>query len=297
MHKQYLLGISCKSLSLICFCALSLLVENAQSRLSSIEQFGVVCLIGTLLLLPIVLIKFREALKNAKFKLYPLRAFISIGGMLCWMEAVKHIGSSEAILVNYATPVFAIFLASLMKEEKIHRICLLAGCFSFVIIGIILKPKIEFALYGIGMAFVSTILWASYEVVCKKQTHHEHFLIQGFYTFVLAALLLAPFSLGRLVDLHPNDWLMLSYMALLRIANVVLLFLALKWATLNWAAPVSYLKFPIMAAIGFLCLDKQNSFSYWIAATCLILVNITVMTIRRRSLVKIQQAEPKACLA
>jgi len=286
MYQKYLLGLSCKILSLVCFCALSLLLEIAHFPFNSIEQFGILCLVGTFLMLPMVLIHFRIQLKTIQLKLYFLRALLSIVAMVSWMEAVKNIGSSEAVLMSYLIPIFTIVLASLSKEEKLHHTCLISGIACFMMVAVALKPKIEFSVYGVSMAFLSVISWSSYEIICKKQTHHEHFFIQVFCTFALAALLLLPFSLGQLAGLNPTDWLLISCMALLRIATIILLFLALKWATLNWVACVSYLKFPILAAIGFICLERQPSLSHWMIAFGLMGINLAMMVVRRYTLLK-----------
>lgn len=284
MLKLYGLGLTCKILALMCFCLLSLLFENTHLGLNAIQQFSVLCLIGTFFLLPIIGIKFKNELKLAKLKLYPARAFISIIAMITWIEAVKNLGSHESILVNYLTPIFAILLAGLFKEEKMHKICLMAGFSCLIIIGIALNPKIEISPYGFGMALFSTLLWAGYEVICKKQTHHEHFLIQAFYTLALSALFLSPISFGLLSQFTAYDYFILSSMACLRIANIILLFLAIKWATLNWLTPVSYMKFPIMAISGYLFLHKETTLTYWIVASLLVLINTLMVIIRKNKM-------------
>jgi drug/metabolite transporter (DMT)-like permease len=275
IEKKYFFGLGCKILSLICFCLLSLTVQGVQSPLNSVEQFGILCVIGALILLPLILLKFKKELSTSKVGLYWVRALVSIGGMISWMEAVKDVGAGNAILVIYITPICSIFLAGLVREEKIRYACLLGGLVCYLVIVSTLSVKVEFSVYGFLMASVSSVMWATYEIICKKQTYNEHFFVQVFNTFLFAALLLAPFCMKTLISLPLSDFLPLMGMALLRVMNVVFLFLALKWASINWIAPISYLKFPIMALMTFILLGETHSLTHW--GTALLLVSINVM--------------------
>lgn len=79
-----------------------------------------------------------------------------------------------------------------------------------------------------------------------------------------------------LYSLNPPEYLDLFYIALLRISNGVCLFLAIKFATLNWLAPISYLKFVLMAICSLVLLDEipmQNQISL---AVSLLLLNMVM---------------------
>jgi len=290
MYQQYLWGLTCKVLSLVGFCLLSLLFETAALPFNPLEQFGILCLIGSALLIPVVSIGFREQLKIDQPKLYFLRALTSIGAMVTWIEAVGHIGAGEAILMSYLTPILVICLASFCREEPFNRTCFLAAGACLGVMIWVLHPRLELELYGLSMGFLSVLLWALYELICKKQTKNEHFLVQVCYTFGLSGLFLLPFTLGALAHLTADNLMVLSSMALLRIANVALLFLALKWAQLNGAACVSYLKFPILATLGLIFFDKHIQLHQVWATAFLIAINIIVLNIRKRSF--IQNAKP-----
>lgn len=250
------------------------------SKLNSLEQFGIICFIGTLLLTPALII-FRKAFREAAVKWYPLRALFSIFGMFTWMEAVKHFGANESILVNYLTPIIAIFIASLLKDERLKLLCLGSGVVCYGVIFFTLQRQIELANYGFLMAVISAFCWASYEVICKKQSIKEHYIIQVFYTFFFASIFLLPFSIQSINNITVSDWGALSVITVLRIVNVILLFQSIRYAGLNWLLPVSYMKLPIMATLGFLFFGVLSPIEYWIAAAVLSLVNIVMVLMKK----------------
>lgn len=258
------------------------MVEQSQLALTTPEQFGIICLVGTFLLGPFVFLRFRNNFLQAKAGLYFIRAALSIAGMLTWMESVKTIGSGEAMLLTYLIPILGLCLASLIKEETIQPICLLAGIICFTTIVLSLHPTLKAVPYGLSMGILSSFSWAGYEVICKKQTHKEHWIVQVFYTFLIAAVFLLPFSISSLQHLDASACIPILSMSLLRISNIIFLFLALKWATLNWITPVSYLKLPLITGMGLLFANKSYNNSLWIAAAVLIGVNIATVFIRQK---------------
>ena len=288
-NHNYLIGVVCKILALSCFCLFSLRMEalkitGAQvTDLNAIEQFALICFVGTFVLLPFALLC-KHSLKTAQIKLYPVRALFSIAGMVTWIEALQHFGPNEAILVNYLTPIIAIIIASLFKYEKLSFFCMCAGIICYIIIFFSLKTKIETANYGFIMAVISSFCWAVYEVICKRQSAKEHFIIQVFFTFFFATIMLLPFSIENINTITIYDFTQLLIITILRITNVILLFLSIKFAGLNWLSPVSYMKLPIMAILGLSFFNKQLVVEHWITATLLTVINIAIILIKKNKL-------------
>ncbi|AWD32961.1 EamA-like transporter family protein [Candidatus Fokinia solitaria] len=282
-YRRYIVGVLCKVLALSCFCLLSLGFEKFRnSSIGPLEQFGVVCILGTAILLPFVSLFYRKELQEAKMMPYVLRSVLSIAGMVTWIEAVKHFGSAQAILVNYITPILTVSIASLTKNEKLRWISFIAGILCYAVIFFTLKTHIEVSVYGFVMAVISSFSWAFYEVVCKKQTTTEHFIVQVFYTFAFTALFLLFFSVKKISAFTASDISSLLVISVLRITNVILLFLAIKLATLNFLTPVSYLKLPLMTFWSFVLLGTPPRPYYLLAAGILICINITMLRVIKK---------------
>lgn len=285
-YQRYLFGILCKIMSLSCFCIISLEFEGTQHNhnMNAISQFGILCAVGCLFMLPIILLFFLKELKQANFMLYPLRSIISIAGMVTWIEAVKNFGASPSILVLYTTPIMVIVLASFTKYEKLNPQCLVLGLLCYAVVFIALKTEISVASYGFYMAATSSVLWSFYELICKKQTAKEHFMIQVFLTFFFASIFMLPYCYKDFFTLNTDDFIFYIPTTILRIMNVILLFLAIKFASLNWLTPISYTKFFLLA---FWTLILRGTFDmqlhHVLTASALILINVTATILKKKS--------------
>ncbi|WPX97733.1 DMT family transporter [Candidatus Fokinia crypta] len=282
-YKKYAIGVLCKILALSCFCLLSLGFEKFRNNnIGPLEQFGVICILGTAILLPFVGIFYRKELQKAKIVPYILRSILSIAGMVTWIEAVKHFGSTQAILVNYLTPIITVSIASITKNEKLRVISFISGILCYIVIFFTLRTHIEVSVYGFTMAIISSFSWALYEVVCKKQATTEHFIVQVFYTFAFTALFLLFFSVKKMSAFTGTDIFSLFIISMLRIVNVILLFLSIKLATLNFLTPVSYLKLPLMTFWSFILLGASPQPYYLLATGILICINIMMFKVIKK---------------
>jgi len=249
--------------------------------LSSIAQYGISAFLGACLLLPLIMLRYRDALKNASLKLYPVRALLSIVAMVSWIEALKTFGVTESMLVEYLVPIIAVIFASFAKEEKLRWACVFAGITCYGVISVTLKSAIAVTNHGFMAALLATFCWAGYNLICKKQSYKEHFVVQIFCAFVCAACFLSPFAITTIGHLNGKALLMLTGLAILRIFNVLFLFLAIKLAGLNWIVPVAYVNLPIMACMQWIFFQKSTPTTYWIAGAILTSINIIMMMMRR----------------
>lgn len=282
-YSKYLFGVLCKIISLISFCLLSLTLEKSKDEgLTSIEQFSLFSFVGFVFLAPIVFIFFKDHLKSSNIFLYPLRAFLGICGMVTWTEAMRYFGSQEGILVTYCTPIFTLLLVSILNQERFQMKCFISALICLLTMFIGLNQKIMLNNYGFFIALLSSFFWSIYEVVCKKQTFKEHYVVQAFYTLVFAVLFLSPIILSKIHIFNEVEKIKsIVIIGILRVINVILLFLAIKFATINWLAPVSYMKFPIMAILGNTFFSKAISTNYYIVAVIFTIINIYITFSRK----------------
>lgn len=280
-YHRHLLGVFYKILALSSFCILSLSFENPESyEMDSITQLGILSFLATCLLVPAV-IYYRKELTTSNLRLYPLRAILSIAAMICWIEAIKYFGSVNSILVNYLSPIITVSIAALFNTEKIKLNYVFLGFICYLVIAYSLRAELEISYSGFIFALLSTILWSSCEVICKRQASSEHFIIQAFYTFLFASLFLFPFYAQNLINLNPTYVPSFISMSLLRIFNILLLFLAIKSSTLNWLAPVSYLKFGLIAYWAYILQNTVPKIEHIITVIILIALNIIALRMQK----------------
>jgi drug/metabolite transporter (DMT)-like permease len=289
--RNHSLGILFKILNLIIFTIISLGLVHKSPKFKAIEEFYIICVSGTLFLLPWVIFTKGKYLKTKNLKGYLLRAILSIAGMTTWIEALKNLGPNEATLISYLIPLFTVLLASVIGEEKLHPTPFILILACLIIIFLALKPEIINMDYGLAIALLSALTWASYDLVCKKQTYTEHYLTQAFYTFIFALVLTFPFGIKAALNASPKDLLDVGILGILRVINIICLFVSYKFAPLNILMPFSYLRLPLMAFGTFLLYEKLPTTSISIAATLIIAINLYFFQLQNSGKIVIKERD------
>ncbi|CAL7961328.1 S-adenosylmethionine uptake transporter [Alphaproteobacteria bacterium] len=273
-YRYYWLGLMFKVLNLVIFTAISLGFLSVSRDISVLNQFFVVYASGTVILLPWVLLTRAKYLCRPNFKLYFVRAVISVVAMMSWIQALKYMGTNESALIGYTTPLFTILLASWFSEERVDYTSLAVAIICFFIIAFALQTELRLFTLGFIFAFISSIAWAFYNLICKKQTRTEHYLTQAFYTFAASTIITSPFVSLAAFRAFEVDMLKLLFIAFLRVANLVCIFLSFKFAPVSALMPVNYLQLVFMMIGTYLVMHVAPSVPVMIAGLTIICINM-----------------------
>ena len=153
-----------------------------------------------------------------RIRLRDLPLFIGSGifGMmglnLCYNEAIGSLSLSLAAVLLCTAPVFVMFLAALLFQERItkRKIC----CFIAAIVGCALasglleQSSVSVSVSGVLFGIAAAVFFAFYSVFSRYATnkgYHTYTVV--FYSALLTAIALAPFSdygaIGSFVALNP----------------------------------------------------------------------------------------------
>lgn len=279
---KHLIGMAFYIATIVCFSLASIKYSHLKSSsLSNMAQIGLSCLFSALILLPIMFIFYRNELKTARIFLYVLRALIGTLGLVIWVYSVKEFGASQSMLLMYLTPILAATVAAIAGKEKLSWTCIISGIACYLIVLPVFINNTQTSVKGLLFAMLSPLCWSVYNTICKVQTAKEHFLVQVFYTCLFEGLLLMPFYVTNITNVSATEFTQLLVISLLSIGNLMFLFLAIKFATLNWLIPISYLKFPISAVLEFILFGIIAKTISWVIACALIAVNIAMMLLRK----------------
>ncbi len=290
MQNKFSIGIIFKLLNLLIFTIISLGLLVRSKDIGPVGEFFIICISGTVFLLPWVVFTKAKYLKTKNYLGYMFRALLSIAGMVTWIEALKNLGSNEATLISYLIPLFTLALASFLKEEKINKIVFLAIILCIVIIFFTLRLEaLKFNFWGVLIALCSAVSWALYEVICKKQSYSEHYLSQAFYTFLFASLVMFPYVMKNEVLSKLIEHKEIAFLGILRVINVICLFLAYKFAPINILAPFAYLRLVFMAIGSFLLFQVVPSFSMMVASVLITIISIYIFRIQKLGKIRIEK--------
>lgn len=280
--SRHLIGMAFYIATIVCFSLASIKYSHLKtSSLSNLAQVGLSCLFSALMLLPVMFIFYRDELKAARIFLYVIRALVGTCGLAVWVYSVKEFGTSQSMLLMYLTPILAASVAALVGQEKLSWTCIISGIACYLIVLPVFICNTQTSIQGLLFAMLSPLCWSVYNTICKAQTAKEHFLVQVFYTCLFEGLFLMPFYVTNVTSISSNDFTQLVIISLFSIGNLMFLFLAIKFATLNWLIPISYLKFPISAVLEFILFGIIAKTSNWIVASALIAMNIAMVLMRK----------------
>ncbi len=244
MNQNYSLAISFKLLNCLIFPTLSLLMMVSVSTIPIMQVFFLQVFIGAIIsFIYLLSIKEKIPLKLSEndFLLYIGRALTNLGAMHLWIFALTTLGINEATALGYSGPLWVFLMARYMLKESFQGKILLLIIINIVGMFIILQPRfIDMPWQGASASLGAILLWSVYEVICKKQTSNQHYMLQSFYFMAISALIIFPFACNSWQSINLQEFAMLSLIALLSVTNITVIFIAYSLAPLMLLAPFSY---------------------------------------------------------
>ncbi len=121
-------------------CMGALVKASAQQGVSEVLIVFVRNVVGVLALLPWVLRHGRKSLHTHRFSGHLWRALFGLLGMYSLFYALSHLPLAEALLLNYASPLFIPFIAWAVLSERPPALMLPAALLGLAGVALIVKP-------------------------------------------------------------------------------------------------------------------------------------------------------------
>ncbi len=277
MKSNYLIAISAKLMNCLLFSIMTLLIMHSVSYLP-IEQvlFSRSCLGILICLIYLIIIKqpisFRLSRQDLFF--YFTRALVSFIAMQLWVFAIKHVGINEATALSYTGPFWTFLAARYVMGEAFNWQSFMAIAINMLGVLIILHPNLNgLSFIGLGASVGSILLWVLYEIICKKQTSNQHYMLQTFYVFIMASIITAPFALQKWqpIDLEIVNILLL--LAALSVVNITAIFIAYMFAPMMIISPFSYARLLFTAILTNWAYHNTPHIEVFIGAAIILIAN------------------------
>jgi len=170
---------------------------------------------GLLFLIPWVLMQKSLSLKTSRFWDHTARAVSGVLAMYCFFYAISHLHLSEAISLNFTSPLIIPVLAFLLIGEKISARMTALLLVGFVGVMFVVKPGVGVfkpaALVGIISAF-----FAAFALVnIRRLTTTEPASRIVFYFALIGSVITLPPMLRVWQEPEPLQWVMLFSIGLL----------------------------------------------------------------------------------
>lgn len=277
MKQDYLIGIGFKLLNCLLFPVMSLVMLYCTKSMELIQVMFAQTFLGTIISLIYLLVTKKQiplTMQRKDLMLYFGRAVTNLVAMVMWILALGKLGINEATALGYTGPLWVFLMAQYIIGEKFNPKILVLIAINMVGMLIILQPKyMDMPWEGVVLALGSIFLWSVYEVICKKQTYNQHYMLQSFYFLSISSLMLAPFALSIWQPINLAQGSLLVTIAVIAVANITAIFLAYSKAPLMLLSPFSYTRLVFTVVITSLLYNISPNLSTFVGAAIIMIAN------------------------
>lgn len=278
MPDRYFRGVVYKLINSLLFAVMSLLIVRHLQDMPPIQFLFMRTLLGAFLCLIIAnIMQLPIAIRwtRQQLKLYIWRALVNLAAMLAWVQALQYIPMSEATALAYIGPVWSLLVAQLFFAERLNWTCVCVVILNFLGVLAILQPNWqEINWLGVSIALLCTALWAWHEVICKKQSASEHYVLQALYNFTFGTLFAAPIAFAVWQPIDIESFAYIALFSTIGVANVMALFLSYVYAPLMLLAPFSYSRLLFVVILAYFFQNITPSYGCLAGAVLILMSNI-----------------------
>lgn len=235
---------------------------------------AIIAMIFSFLTLKFIKVKIPFKISRQALTFYLARTAISFISMITWVESVKNLGANESMAISYITPAWLLILAILLCKEKLTQRVIISIVLNTIGVLFIVHPKIDFAVLGLFLALFTTILWAFYDTICKKQTTTEHYILQSFYSFAFYSILTLPFAIYVWKPISLFELIGLTAIGISSSVNLIILFLAYVYAPIVILIPMSYSRLIFTVIFSFFIYNTTPTLGCITGAALIVLTEI-----------------------
>jgi len=261
--------LSAGSFAVMAACVRMSSIELPQSEVVFFRNF-----IALLILLP--LLHGRSSLKTRQFKLHMLRACSGLAAMYLYFYAINHLHLSDALLLNYTSPIFIALFAVLWLKERwtMHR--RLALALSVAGIALLFRPTAEMLSFA-GLLGLASGALAGLALTTVKRLSATDDPVSIVVWFALISSIISGLPLLWSFQWPSTAaWGWLLAVGLLGSIGQLSLTAAYKRAPVTQVSPLGYSSLLFAGLIGFAVWDEMPSLIGFIGMLCIVAAGVTV---------------------
>ncbi|MDX8410415.1 MAG: DMT family transporter [Mariprofundaceae bacterium] len=237
-------------LASVSFAAMAACVRVASQSLPQAEVVFFRNFMALLLLLPLLLHQ-RVSLRTERIGLHLLRAFAGLASMYLYFHALTRLPLSDALLLNYTSPLFIALIAVVWLGEHWSRTRAASLALGLVGVGLLFQPSSAIASSAGLIGLASGALAGLALTTVKKLSYSEPSLRIVVYFALLASVISAVPMLWGFVWPRPEQWAWLIAMGLAGSLGQLGLTRAYSLAPASQVSPMGYTSLIFAGLIGF----------------------------------------------
>lgn len=237
-------------------------------------------LFGLLALLPWLARRGLGALRTAHPGLHAVRTLFGLGAMYCYFYAVGHLPLADAVLLNYAAPLYVPFIAGVWLGEPMPVPLRWAVPLGFVGIAMILKPGEGLFQLAALVGWAAGLCTATAFVTLRRLAATESAARTVFYFGVFSSLISAVPLTWSWQTPPPELWGWLIMTGVLATCGQLLLTWGYRYAPATRVGPLTYTVVLFAALLGWRFWDEVPD--AWSVAGAVLVCAAGVLAVRVR---------------
>ena len=207
-----------------------------------------------------------QGLRTTRLPLFALRAVISMSAMLCWFWSISHMPVTEAVALNFTSPLFTTILAVIFLGEVVRLRRWSATIIGFLGVLVILRPGLEVIHPAAITVLMAAVFMGGAKVCVKKLSATE----SNNAIVAYLGLMVTPMSLipALFVWKWPDGeiWLWLILLGGLATGAQQCMVRGFRAAEASAVIPFDYARLPFTALVGWLAFGQVADIWTWVGA-------------------------------
>ncbi len=207
---------------------------------------------GTLILLPVILLRHRGQIKLTSYKTHISRAFFWALASVLFFYSTTIIPMPKAIAISFAVPLFTTIMAVVFLKEELHRHRTLSLIVGFIGMLIIIQPGFEAFEPASMLVVAASFCWSLTDIMIKTLSKSHHAFVNTFYFALFSALCTLPFAIIFWRLPSASEFAMLAFLGSLFVFNIYSVTKAYENAELTIMMPFAFTQLIFIAILSYI---------------------------------------------
>lgn len=251
-HKHYPQGIAWMCFASLLFALMAAAAKYCGQRLPIAETILVRSILGSIVI-AFLIFKTKTPWIGKNPGILASRGLIGFTALSLYFWTVSKLDLGTAVMLNYTSPIFALFWARYLGGEHPGRASRAAVLLAFTGVYLLSMPHFDAQILPLGAGLLSGLLAGSVHVLIRRSHEKESALTIIFYFTVICTIgsfiLLVPTGW---VEPTRKEWLALGIVTVTSLLGQFGLTYALKYTPVPIVTPFGYLTPVFGAALGWI---------------------------------------------
>jgi S-adenosylmethionine uptake transporter len=268
--QKYMLGIAWFILSLVISNLNDVIAKYVGSDLHFTQTTFCRCFFGMLSLLPFMFYGGLKSFRTPRPIMHVIRGSLLYFGIAIWILGLNLVPIATATIMTFTIPLFILIMAPIFLGEKVSTRLWVATLVGFAGVVIVFNPSHDTFEPISLILLVSSLMFATLDIINKKYVVKESMLSMLFYSAVVTSILgfYPAYMFWQDVTTHQ-----LMLLALLGAGSNLILYCLLKafsFVQASAVAPYRYLELVLSAFVGFVVFREIPAMATYIGTLIIV---------------------------